>query len=262
MNERLVFFGAIAGILGLFVAILALLRDVFDFQLEWADSRNLLKRLAANRLVQIIVVVALFGFAFWSLYSRMQGLESIVARQDAEITSAYVTQTAQAASLLALEGTRVAQDAELSSAQATLSSQPLSQSEICDQVSILAIPDQVTLNDSGDASVQTDVDYELLAPPLTGVTVMLHAADVFVQNGSDLVHVASGVHTGHFGEHVAAGESIRLDDLVWLGRDELDKAKELNSALLLERKTFYLTSDQGFYCKKPVDVPIKLIGPQ
>jgi Tfp pilus assembly protein PilO len=218
---------------------------------DWAFENKTLVLVSA-------LAVALFGLAFWTLNSRIQGLKSITAKQDAEIASAYVTQTAQAASLVALEGTRVVQDAELSSVQATLTLQPLSQSQICDQVSITAIPEQVTFEKTEDDSVQADVDYELLAPPTTGVTVILHVAEIFVQIDSELIRLVSGTHIGHFDEHAAAGQSIRVDDLVWLGRDQLDKAIELNSTLLLERKTFYLTSDEGFYCKKPVDVRVEI----
>jgi len=95
MNPELQFWGSIAGILGLIVAILALLRDVFDFQLEWASSSNFLKRLAVNRRFQLVVAVALIGFAFWSLYNKNQGLEATIAEQEKNMASAYATQTVQ-----------------------------------------------------------------------------------------------------------------------------------------------------------------------
>jgi hypothetical protein len=96
MNQDIQLWGAIAGILGFFIAVLAFLRDIFNIQVEPRASGNFLKRLVTNRRFQLIVAAILIGFSFWSLYDRVQSLEVITARQEAEITSAYITQTAQA----------------------------------------------------------------------------------------------------------------------------------------------------------------------
>jgi hypothetical protein len=97
MSQYLSFWGAIAGILGLFISALALFRDIFNFQLEWAASSNSLKRLAANRRFQVIIAIILISFAFWSLYNKIQSVETRIAKQEERITSAYITQTAQIA---------------------------------------------------------------------------------------------------------------------------------------------------------------------
>jgi hypothetical protein len=95
MDYNLQYWGAIAGILGFFIAALALLRDIFNFQLNWSTSRNFLKRLVANRWFQLIVASALVGFAYWSLYDRTQNLENLVSEQNEQIKAIYATQTKQ-----------------------------------------------------------------------------------------------------------------------------------------------------------------------
>ena len=97
MNRDIEFWGAIAGILGCIVAILAFVRDLFNPQVKWEDSKNFFKRLIVNRWFLIVTAVGLLGFFFWSLYDRIQSLESILTDREAEITSAYATQTMQLA---------------------------------------------------------------------------------------------------------------------------------------------------------------------
>lgn len=74
MSEWLQFWGSVAGILGLAVALLSLLRDTFNFQLKWSTSSNYVKRFIVSRRFQFGLIAILLGFSFWSLFSRIQNL--------------------------------------------------------------------------------------------------------------------------------------------------------------------------------------------
>lgn len=91
MNSSLEFWGFVAGILALIITILALLRDLFNFQLEWEHSKNYLKRLLVSRWFQFIVALGLVSVFFWSQYSKIQQLQAQVIAQE----SAYATQEAE-----------------------------------------------------------------------------------------------------------------------------------------------------------------------
>ena len=82
MSEQLQFWSSIAGLLGLFIAILSLLRDTFNFQLQWSDSSSFLKRTIVDRRVWFLTAVILWGFSLWSPYSKVKVLESAIANRD------------------------------------------------------------------------------------------------------------------------------------------------------------------------------------
>lgn len=89
------FLGAIAGILGLLIAVLALFRDTFNYQLDWEHSKNRFKRLFANRWLQLITAIILISVFLWSQNNKIKTLqvqltsqESAYATQEAELTAA------------------------------------------------------------------------------------------------------------------------------------------------------------------------------
>ena len=246
----------IIAIIALLIASLGLVRDLFNVTLPPPPFRTVIRQLLQDRRTWFGVVFALLGISFLASYIQAQRLELIVQQQDAKLTSAQATQTAQMASLSELVGTREAQAAELTSLKATLTAQNISQDEICNQVKITAEPDEVTLtNPEGE---YLPINYELLAPPSDGVKILLHAAQIFVNDGPNLIVIASGVHPTHFDKHVAAGQTIFVGDGVGIGRSELDKAKELNSTAITERKSFHVVSDKGVYCIRSVDVLVRI----
>jgi hypothetical protein len=77
MNINRVSWLDILAVTGVFIALLALLRDVFEFTLNWNTSANSLKRFIARRRVRIIIIaIVLLGFV-WLTYTRFQRLEAL-----------------------------------------------------------------------------------------------------------------------------------------------------------------------------------------
>ena len=93
MNEQIQTWAAIAGILGLLVGILSLLRDFFN--LQWETSRSLIKRLLVDRRLWASIAILLVLTSLWSLYSQNSTLLQVIQQGEAEIAEIYKTQTAQ-----------------------------------------------------------------------------------------------------------------------------------------------------------------------
>ena len=69
MNTQGLDWSTIAGVVGLLVGIIALLRDVFDVKLQWSSSRSSIKRFFGSRwsvallTLALVVAAALLGFS-------------------------------------------------------------------------------------------------------------------------------------------------------------------------------------------------------
>lgn len=70
MEDVIQLYGAVAGILGLIIAILALLRDVFDFRLQWSVSKNRLKNLFVNQRVLTVISLILLTSSTYNIFLR------------------------------------------------------------------------------------------------------------------------------------------------------------------------------------------------
>jgi hypothetical protein len=121
MDKGNEFWGQLVGVLGLVIAVVAFLRDVFDWRPGKALNRQGIRRWARPALLVLIIV--LVGYSLVSLNSRTQGLRDIIGARDQELSSAYATQAAWAKNAATLEFRLIERDKEAVSVIATRDSQ-------------------------------------------------------------------------------------------------------------------------------------------
>jgi len=77
MNINRVSWLDVVAILGVLIALLALLRDVFEFTLKWNTSTSIFKRFIASRGVRLIVIATILLGFLWLTYTRLQRLDTL-----------------------------------------------------------------------------------------------------------------------------------------------------------------------------------------
>lgn len=105
MSQQLELLGAISGILGLIIAVLALLRDVYDLKLSPPAQNSIFGRVLKSRTFLPIISILLFVLFGLSFYSQIRNLSTTLSEQEQELGSAYIGQTAQALTINELRAT-------------------------------------------------------------------------------------------------------------------------------------------------------------
>ena len=250
----------ILALLALIVAILAFLRDVFDFKLPFNSTQ--LPRWLKDYRTWISVVFLLLLSSTFSSISKNRWLQQNIDETQTNLNNVIETRNAQSIELNQLSTERYQLQDELTSIEATRISQAsLTGSEICDEIVVTALPEKltITLPTPDEERVYKDITYQVDAPIETGLRILIHSAELILVNGENKEVIERGPHPTHFDKQVIKGQSLLLNDGVNLNSSYLNRAMELNSNEFIERKTFHLITDEGIYCNASIEVPITIV---
>jgi hypothetical protein len=78
--------------------------------------------------------------------------------------------------------------------------------EYCDDIRVSAIPNQAIISIPSQETTWIDIAYEIKAPSQTGIKVLLHSVQVFVQQGSQDTILVEGAHVTHFGKSIGIAQ--------------------------------------------------------
>ena len=210
-------------------------------------------------LVGVPLIVAVLGLA-GVMYTAVRSSETGELKGRKAVTSELKpTIDAIPASIATAEAR--GKQASLAELQPTIDalSTLVTKNQACDQVSVTATPDQITVVPPSQAPVWTSIIYELKAPSNIGMRILLHSSEFLVSDGTKQVVTQAGQQATHYNKIIPAGKSLVIDnDGISLDQAQVEKAREFGSTVMIERKTYHLVSDQGIYYQKSVDVRVSL----
>lgn len=132
--------------------------------------------------------------------------------------------------------------------------------DLCNQISITPEVKRISMAAPLEEDTYAGVNYELKAPSATGTKVLFHKAQHLINDGARNVEIVMGRHFSHADVYIPAGKSTLLSDGVLLGKYDIEYAQKYRTALITQRLTFSVVSDQGIYCEKTADIEIEMTG--